>query len=274
MDKRYIEITLHTRASLDTELLIEQLNDALEFEGVEEGEDNIKVFFSEATYDDILVKNIIEVRDIKYSISIIENKNWNEIWETNFKPVKIGNKVAIRADFHQNINDVEYEIVITPKMSFGTGHHATTSLMVESMYEHKYCVEKKVLDFGTGTGVLAILAEKMNAREVLAIDHDEWSILNAVENIEKNNCKKITVLQQDYIPDGERWDVILANINLHIIIDHMQRFYQNLKVGGILVISGIMYEDQGQVEAAARSQPFLAVSATYKNNWLCMAFRK
>lgn len=274
MDKRFIEITLHTKVSLEAEIILAQLGNELELEGVEEGEDNIKVYIQETDYDDLLFKNLISLSNITYSISIIENKNWNEVWETSFQPVIIGNKVAIRADFHKIIIDVEYEIIITPKMSFGTGHHATTSLMVECMYRHKYCENKKVLDFGTGTGILAILAEKMNAAEVLAIDYDEWSILNALENIEKNNCKKITVLQQDHMPDGEQWDVILANINLHIITGHMQRLYQHLKPEGILMISGVLREDKEQIEAAARGQSLLTIDAQSKNNWLCMTFKK
>ena len=158
-------------------------------------------------------------------------------------------------------------------MSFGTGHHATTSLMLESLQKND-CAGKKVADFGTGTGVLAILADKMNAEKVLAIDYDDWSIENASENIERNKCGKIQLIKEDHFPGGEKWDIILANVNLRVILANMESFHLNLNNGGLLIISGILQEDRNDLETLAFSQSFLADSIRQKNNWLCMSFKK
>ena len=209
----------------------------------------------------------------KYSLSVIKNENWNSIWENSFNPVIIENFVAIRANFHESIKDVAYEIVITPKMSFGTGHHATTCLMLESLQQYG-CGRKKLADFGTGTGILAILAEKMDAEKVLAIDYDDWSIENASENIERNKCRKIQLIKEDHFPVGEKWDMILANVNLRVILANMESFHLNLNNGGLLIISGILQEDKNEVESLAFSHSFLTDSIRQKNNWLCMSFTK
>ncbi len=272
MEEKYIEITFEVESSEQAEMLIARLSDAIETEGFEEGEGFVKAYISEAKYDETVFNQLMQP-DSKYSISVIKNKNWNAIWENSFEPVIIDNFVAIRADFHKSIKNVAYEIVITPKMSFGTGHHATTSLMLESLQQH-HCTGKKVADFGTGTGVLAILAGKMNAEKVLAIDCDDWSIENASENIEKNKCGKIRLLKEDHFPVGEKWDMILANVNLHVILANMKSFHQHLNNDGILIISGILQEDRNEVESLASSRSFLTDTVRQKNNWLCMSFTK
>src|SRR5205809_7074705 len=143
---------------------------------------------------------------------MIAEQNWNSIWEENFQPVIIQNAVAIRAHFHQPITTVQHEIIITPKMSFGTGHHATTYLMLEQMTSIDFA-GKSVLDYGTGTGVLSIYAEKLGAAAITAIDNDEWSINNAAENIQQNNCKKINLALGNKPPAKHIYQVELANIN-------------------------------------------------------------
>ena len=272
MEEKYIEITFEVESSEQGEMLIARLNEGIEAEGFEEGEGFVKVYIPETKYNEAVFYQLMQP-DTRYSISVVKNENWNAIWENSFEPVIVENFVAVRANFHKSIKDVAYEIIITPKMSFGTGHHATTGLMLESLQQNN-CAGKKVADFGTGTGILAILAEKMNAEKVLAIDYDHWSIENASENIKRNRCRKIQLIKEDHFPGGEKWDIILANINLHVILANMQSFHQNLNNNGLLIISGILQEDRTEVESLAFSQSFLTHNVQQKNNWLCMAFKK
>ena len=272
MEEKYIEITFEVETSEQSEILIARLNDAIEAEGFEEGEGFVKAYIPEAKYDQAVFNQLMQPGS-KYSVSVIKNENWNSIWENSFNPVIIENFVAVRANFHESIKDVAYEIVITPKMSFGTGHHATTCLMLESLQQYG-CGRKKLADFGTGTGILAILAEKMDAEKVLAIDYDDWSIENASENIERNKCRKIQLIKEDHFPVGEKWDMILANVNLRVILANMESFHLNLNNGGLLIISGILQEDKNEVESLAFSHSFLTDSIRQKNNWLCMSFTK
>lgn len=272
MEEKYIEITCEVESSEQGEILIARLNEGIEAEGFEEGEGFVKVYIPETKYNEAVFYQLMQP-DTRYSISVVKNENWNAIWENSFEPVIVENFVAVRANFHKSIKNVAYEIIITPKMSFGTGHHATTGLMLESLQQNN-CAGKKVADFGTGTGILAILAEKMNAEKVLAIDYDDWSIENASENIKRNRCRKIQLIKEDHFPGGEKWDIILANINLHVILANMQSFHQNLNNNGLLIISGILQEDRTEVESLAFSQSFLTHNVQQKNNWLCMAFKK
>src|SRR5665647_862284 len=178
------------------------------FEGFEEEEDSLNAFIPEHNFNEDEFSRVIDMFvTVSYTKTIVENINWNKKWEEDFKPVLVDDFVAIRAGFHQPIKNVAHEIIITPKMSFGTGHHATTYLMIKQMQELDF-IEKSVLDFGTGTGVLAILARKLGAEKVFAIDYDEWSITNAIENIEQNSCSNIRVQQLDAIPVAEKFDII------------------------------------------------------------------
>lgn len=255
------------------EILIACLHDATEIEGFEESDGLVKAYIPATKYYETFFDRFPVPGNIKYTQSVIENKNWNAIWENEFEPVIIDNFVAVRADFHASVKNVEYEIIITPKMSFGTGHHATTGLMLESLREYN-CAGKKVADFGTGTGVLAILAHKMKAAEILAIDYDDWSINNASENIEKNECGSIRLMKADHFPGEEKWDMILANINLHVILTNMQDFHRTLNNNGLLIISGILQEDKNKVESLAAGLLFFTDSIRQKNNWLCITFKK
>ena len=164
-----------------SEILIAQLSE-IGFEGFEENENKLKHLFLKRILMKVFLQIYCSSLQLAFIKTIIEETNWNEVWESNFDPVIVDDFVAIRADFHEPIKDVQFEIIITPKMSFGTGHHATTYMMMQQMREIDF-TGKTVFDFGTGTGVLAILAEKLGAENVLAIDNDEWSIENAAENI-------------------------------------------------------------------------------------------
>ena len=194
----YIQITFSDLQPEQKDILIAQLSDA-GFDGFEETEIGLEAFIRSKEFDKSLLDEIAFKYQLFYKVSVIKNTNWNLVWETNFAPIIIGNFVSIRADFHEPVKNVEFEIIITPKMSFGTGHHATTYMMIEQMREIDF-KEKTVLDFGTGTGILSLLAEKLGAREIIAADNDDWSIENAGENIKRNHSSKVTILKTSTPP--------------------------------------------------------------------------
>jgi ribosomal protein L11 methyltransferase len=178
--------------------------------------------------------------------------------------------VAIRAEFHEPVNGVEFEIVITPKMSFGTGHHATTFMMLRQMRLLDFN-NKKVVDFGTGTGVLAILAEKMGAAEITGIDYDDWSIENATENCQHNQCSRIRLHQSDNAAGIEKADIILANINKNVILDNLAHLKNALNDGGVLLLSGLLITDEEDIVNTANPLSLRLTGKEVKNNWICLA---
>jgi ribosomal protein L11 methyltransferase len=187
--------------------------------------------------------------------------------------VIVNDFVAVRADFHKPIKNVQHEIIITPKMSFGTGHHATTYMMIENMRTIDF-TNKRVLDFGTGTGVLAILAKKLGADEILAIDNDKWSIDNARENIEKNNCEGIELLLADMPKSTGQFDIILANINRNVIMENLPVLASQLESDGILFLSGLIEEDEPVIVAACTGLGFAVKNKAMRHNWLFLNLSK
>lgn len=268
----YFEVVVKVDSIEQAELLLAEINESLYIEGVEELPGELKFYFKQSAFDENAFNKIVEVNNIKYSKSIINNKNWNAEWESNYEPVNVG-EVSIRADFHPKNEGVKYDILVTPKMSFGTGHHATTSMMIEAITE---CdpASKTVIDFGTGTGVLAILAYKMGAAEITAIDYDAWSIENAAENFEKNNCTSIHLQKLDHFPEKGEYDMIFANINLHVIADNIKAMAKGLGEGGILLVSGILETDLPEMLRISAQNGLQLKKQSGKNNWLCIAFKK
>jgi len=187
----YIELTISAEDESTRELLIAQLS-AIGYEGFEESDAGLKAYIPEANYSEIELDNLVNQYQFIYSKSIIKKQNWNEVWESNFEPVQVDDFVGVRAGFHPPFKNVAHEIVITPKMSFGTGHHATTYSVMQMMRSLD-CTGRSVLDFGTGTGILAILAEKLGATKILAVDNDDWCIKNASENTSINECQYIDI---------------------------------------------------------------------------------
>lgn len=210
--------------------------------------------------------------DIKYAWTTIKEKNWNEEWEKDYPLVIVDGKCAIKAPFHKEIQPYPYEIIIEPKMSFGTGHHETTSLMVSMMLEFNF-ENKSVADVGCGTGVLAILASKLKANKVFAVDIDTWAYENTVENIIRNNCKNIETLQGGFevLPNME-FDVILANINRNVLIENMDKYASALSHNGHLFISGIYQVDIDGVVKVANKNKLLYKGHKEKNNWTAARF--
>ena len=269
----YLQFDFATQSTEQSEQLVALLNEQ-GFEGFEEDENNLIAFIPENKFDDTEFAKVIEMfSSLSYIQSLVENVNWNKKWEDNFEPVLVNNFVVIRAAFHQSIPSAQHEIIITPKMSFGTGHHATTFLMIQQMRELDF-TRKSVLDFGTGTGILAILAEKLGAAKILAIDNDEWSITNASENIRQNDCSKIIIAQYDSVPIEEKFDIILANINLAVIISNLKRIVMASHSGTIVLISGFLKENRTEIIAAIEQNGFNHLSTHQKGDWITILAEK
>jgi ribosomal protein L11 methyltransferase len=265
----YTEITFRDISTEQAAWLIAELSE-IGFEGFEEMESVLKAFIPADSYNEIALKEITVKLSVGFSKNIIEETNWNEVWESNFQPLIINDFVAIRAVFHQPIEGAQHEIIITPKMSFGTGHHATTYMMILRMREIDFN-GKTVFDFGTGTGVLAILAEKSGAAKIIAIDNDDWSIANAAENIQQNDCHHIQLLKTSSPGMNRQFDIILANINKNVILDHFSILIKQLAPGGILLLSGLLDGDETAIFQAANQHNMKITKDLSQNNWICLS---
>lgn len=269
---QYIAITIEDIGETTSELLVALFTD-IGFEGFEEEQKILKAFIKENDFDEILFNKTIELIDIKYSKSIIKQQNWNEKWEADFQPVEVllpkknSQFAYIRANFHKPNPAFLYDISITPKMSFGTGHHATTYLMVEQMSEIDFA-GKSVIDFGTGTGVLAILAEKLGANKIVAIDNDEWSITNATENLKENHCTKIELILAETISKDYKAQIILANINLNIIKANIKAIVKTAEENAIFLFSGIMVHDEKHIIEVLENVSLRLREIFKKDGWL------
>jgi ribosomal protein L11 methyltransferase len=210
-----------------------------------------------------------------YEVTLIPQKNWNEVWESNFEPIQISDKIWVRATFHQPRPEFPYEIVIDPKMAFGTGHHETTSMMLDMMLSVDF-EGKKVLDMGCGTGILAILAGRLKAADITAIDYDPICYESTIENAELNGINNIIAIcgSKEAIPD-EQYDIILANINRNILLDQMPRYSEVLKPGGEIYFSGF-YEtpDLDIIKEEAYKHGLKYVSHKKTKEWVAARFIK
>jgi ribosomal protein L11 methyltransferase len=244
------------------------------YEGFEQEEVLLRAFIPEEDFDREWLEELLTAHGLNYTLERIEEKNWNAEWERNFQPVVVEAFCAIRAHFHEPISGVEHELVITPKMSFGTGHHATTYMMLQSM-QGLDLRGKRVLDFGTGTGVLAILAERLGAKEVIAIDNDDWSIANAQENLLANECSRTVILKLDRVANVEGvFDIILANINKHVIVDQLGDLVQQLAPEGVIMLSGLLQDDSEDIENEAIKNNLSVSNWMTKGSWICLKTEK
>lgn len=270
---QYVKVTFTVSGEQESEVLMAILSDA-GYAGFEETATELLAYTEEQKFDEDELKTLIGALGTIYHTEIIPAQNWNALWESNFEPVIVENFCTIQAHFHDIKVTTPYSITITPKMSFGTGHHATTQQMMLLMKDISFA-GLSVLDFGTGTGVLAILAEMLGAKQVLAIDNDEWSVENAIENIERNNCKHIVVKigSLEDVP-LEKADVILANINRHILLQYLPSLYNRLNVGGRLLMSGLLVEDREIMLSAAANSGFHFKKGTEQLNWIALLFDK
>lgn len=257
------------------EILIAYLSDA-PFDTFEETEEGLNAYLpasdEHVAEAEILLAELSEHIGFQWEKDFLPGQNWNEIWESNFHPVIVGDFCAVRADFHEPILGVKHELVINPKMAFGTGHHETTWQCIAAM-EHLPMAEKKVLDFGCGTGVLAILASKLGAAEVEAVDIEEESYRNTLENSEVNHVTNVTARCGTLAAvQGRDFDGILANINRNVILGSLSDLATLLKPGGWLLVSGILLQDEEVVTEAAAKAGFEKKKRTERGNWLCIRF--
>jgi len=266
----YLQLTISVETDLQKEILVAELL-STGFESFQEEPWQLKAFVQEQAFNKKEVEEILHRYELVYALESVPIKNWNEEWEKNFTPVVIGDWCSVRASFHEPNKKAKFEIVINPKMSFGTGHHATTYQMLEMM-KGVNLRDAAVLDFGTGTGILAIMADKLGAKEVLAIDMDEWSIENARENLEINNCSRVHLLQKDNIPVDKSFNIILANINRNVILEDLPAMCKILEAKGKILLSGLMEADFEMVNNEASILGLHLQIKGEKSGWISLRY--
>ncbi|RPD91780.1 50S ribosomal protein L11 methyltransferase [Aureibaculum marinum] len=259
-----------------TEILIAELGN-VGFESFVENENGFIAYIQKEDDADDILDEIYILKSDEFEISFtkeeIEQVNWNSEWEKNFNPIQVDDLVSIRAPFHDNPN-LKYDIVIEPKMSFGTGHHETTHMMVQHLLKLNL-KDKKVLDMGCGTGILAILAEMKGAKPLDAIDIDNWCYENSLENVERNNCKHISVYEGDAtLLTNKSYDVIIANINRNILLNDIKTYANCLFENGILLLSGFYQEDIPIIDSEAIKYGFNLEDTIERNNWVALKYVK
>lgn len=214
---------------------------------------------------------------IDWNFYVLQDRDWNLEWEKNFTPIVVDNRILIRAGFHPTIPGIDYDIIIEPKMSFGTGHHPTTTLMLETLLDFSGQMKgKRVLDMGCGTGILSILVAKLGASTVTGIDIDEWSYRNARENIENNQLQNIQIKigNAGLLEKEKEFDFILANINRNILLTDMPFYERCLKDGGILIMSGFYTQDLPSIRQKAAELGMTYGDQKMKQNWVAVSFTK
>ncbi|EAP87054.1 50S ribosomal protein L11 methyltransferase [Croceibacter atlanticus] len=259
-----------------SDILLAELGE-LGFDSFVETEDGLQAYILEEYYKEDLLKYVFVLNnpefEITYNTKTIEQVNWNAEWEKNFTPIVVSDNCRVRAPFHDKGNE-EYDIIIEPKMSFGTGHHATTHMMIQHILKDDF-IGKKVLDMGCGTAVLAILAEMRGAGPLDAIDIDEWCYLNSIENAERNNCTKITVEQGDAsLLSNRKYDIIIANINRNILLNDMKTYANCLSKDGVIYLSGFYEEDLDLIKSECTNQGLTYVNHYVKDQWVAAKFIK
>lgn len=259
-----------------TEILIAELGE-VGFESFVENEEGVLAYIQQVEWNEQVLEDVQILQsdefDISFTSKLIEQVNWNEEWEKNFNPIEVDGLVSIRAPFHVNPN-LKFDIVIEPKMSFGTGHHETTHMMIQHLLEVDLN-DKKVLDMGAGTGILAIFAEMCGAKSIDAVDIDEWCFENAIENLERNFCVNISVYQSDVtFLENKKYDVIIANINRNVLLADMHQYAACLSAGGILLLSGFYTEDISILEAETSKYGLQILTQKERNNWASLKLIK
>jgi ribosomal protein L11 methyltransferase len=276
----YIQVTaVVTPPQPWSDLLIAELAD-IGFESFEETLKGFKAYIPFEDFDEQKLKGI-QLEDtgeddvtFTFSVETINSRNWNNEWESNFEPVEVDGKCYIRAPFHEEKPEFEYQVVIEPKMSFGTGHHETTSLMVQWILETDMN-NKSVLDMGCGTGILAILAAMKGADPVLAIDNFPYAFENTIENVEKNNTSNVRTLMGDASLLGqEKFEIILANITKNVLKEDMKTYVSVLNPGGLLFISGFFFEDMDELTRLTEALGLRKMGHKQNKDWVAVKFQK
>ena len=259
---------------LGSEILVAELGE-LPFESFVESEFGVTAYIQKQLWNENILEDLQILHSpefvISYTVEEIEQVNWNEEWEKNFEAIDVDGICHVRAPFHPK-TDAQFDIVIEPKMSFGTGHHETTHMMIQHLLEMDV-VGMKTLDMGCGTAILAILAEMKGAKPIDAIDIDNWCYLNSIENAERNNCKNITVYEGDAaLLKDKKYDLIIANINRNILLNDMQSYVDCLNPNGTILFSGFYQEDIPFIDASCVEKGLTYVKKLERNNWVSLKY--
>jgi ribosomal protein L11 methyltransferase len=269
-----IQVSIDVADEAVKDMMIAELAD-LGFDGFEETETGLLSYIALAGFDGEVTSGLEELVNrygLTYTSNAIDKQNWNALWESNFEPVLVDDFVGVRANFHDSFNGaVEHDIIITPKMSFGTGHHGTTYSVMQLMRGIDFA-NKSVFDFGTGTGLLAILAHKLGAVDILAVDNDDWCIENASENIVVNNTQSIEIHKVDNAKLNKKFNIIIANINKNIILDNLAFLAEATVPGGVVLLSGLLVEDEPEIEAACAALGWKHQETRTRNNWIALHY--
>ncbi len=277
---KYLEFTFHTLPCTETvnDVLAAVLGD-IGFESFTEAEEGIKAYIQEKLFDEEALKTALDdfpISDtrITYAATEAEDKDWNEEWEKNFfQPIVIGHRCVIHSTFHKNVPQAEYDIIINPQMAFGTGHHQTTSLIIEALLDAD--VEgKTVLDMGCGTSILAILAAMRGARSVTAVDIDDWCVENSKDNVRLNNIRNISIEQGDAssLEGKPPFDLLIANINRNVLLNDMPAYIRAMHPGSEIYMSGFYTDDIPLLQEKARELGLQFMEAKEKEHWAMAKF--
>jgi ribosomal protein L11 methyltransferase len=276
----YFEITFEISPKAPWSDILTAYLAEIGFESFVETESGFQAYIQADLFDENELKSIEILNNppdgltLNFDIKHIEAQNWNASWESSFEPVIIGQDLAIVAPFHHDFSATKYVIVIEPKMSFGTGHHQTTRLMSQALFDLEL-IPKNVLDMGCGTGVLAILAEQLGAQQVLAVDVEIWAYENSIENAQRNGCANIEVQHGDVSNIiGKSFDLILANINKNVLKADMQCYADSLVYGGRLFLSGFFTSDNEELISIAKNCNLALDKSFQDENWSCLTFVK
>lgn len=261
---------------MGAEILMAELAE-VGFDSFEDTPTGIKAYIPKDSWNEHILQDIYLLSNpeftISYQITEIEQVNWNEEWEKNFSPIVVEDLCTVRANFHP-VPNTRYDIVITPKMSFGTGHHETTYMMLQQLLPLSL-ESTKVLDMGCGTGILAIMAALRGARDITAIDIDPWCVENATENVQQNNCSFITIKEGDVsLIIGEQYNLILANINRNILLSDIPAYAQTLLPQGLLLVSGFYEEDLPAIKEKCQEVGLTYLSHIERNRWVSAKFQR
>ena len=261
---------------MGAEILMAELAE-VGFDSFEDTPTGIKAYIPKDSWNEHILQDIYLLSNpeftISYQITEIEQVNWNEEWEKNFSPIVVEDLCTVRANFHP-VPNTRYDIVITPKMSFGTGHHETTYMMLQQLLPLSL-EGTKVLDMGCGTGILAIMAALRGAHDITAIDIDPWCVENATENVQQNNCSFITIKEGDVsLIAGEQYNLILANINRNILLSDIPTYTQALLPQGLLLVSGFYEEDLPAIKEKCQEEGLTYLSHIERNRWVSAKFQR
>lgn len=269
---KYLLVTLPANPSIQ-EILVAEL-EQLNYDSFWEQDEALEAYIRQDEYSEEALRAVTNRYGVAFRVETVEEKNWNVEWEKNFEPIVVADQCLVRADFHSVKKDYPHEIIINPKMAFGTGHHATTYLMLQQQLQLDH-QDKTVLDAGCGTGILAILAEQKGASHVLAYDNNEWAVNNIRENISINHCQQIGVLQGT-IADVKpfEYDIILANINRNVLLEEIPAYVKYLAAGGSLLLSGFYTFDTARIKAVADRCPLKLLNTLERNDWQMLYYQK